>query len=84
MMAAAANPKELIDEAILRSSSPFAFPPWRSSEKPKIWGLVVAPTQPNQTTGEIVDGHCSRMPLHGISNSGSFLCPPLTPTTTVA
>jgi hypothetical protein len=84
MMAATAYPEELIDEAVLRSSSPFALPPWTSSEKTKIWSLVVAPTPPNQTTGEIEDGHCSRMPLHGISNSGSFLCPPLTPTTTVA
>jgi hypothetical protein len=51
MMAATACPEELIDEAVLRSSSPFALPPWTSSEKTKIWSLVVAPAQPNQTTG---------------------------------
>jgi hypothetical protein len=56
MMVAAAYPEELIDEAILRSSSPFAHPPWTSSEKPTIWSLVVAPIQPNQMTGEVVDG----------------------------
>jgi hypothetical protein len=36
MMAATAYPEELIDEAVLRPSSPFALPPWTSSEKTKI------------------------------------------------
>jgi hypothetical protein len=56
MMTTTACPGELIDEAVLRSSSPFALPPWTSSEKTKIRDSVVAPTQPNQTTGEEADG----------------------------
>jgi hypothetical protein len=56
MMAASADQEELIDEAILRSSSSFALPPWTSSEKPNIWALVAAPAQPNQMTREVEDG----------------------------
>jgi hypothetical protein len=60
MMVASVDREELIDEAILRSSSSFALPPWTSSKKPEIWSLDVAPAQPSQMTrekeGGLIDG----------------------------